>query len=116
MDVVAQMQEQIKAGIVSKTINHDMQGKHILGHKEYKHGRSYLLEGVSAQDLVDKYSGTGHAIEEKKTGQWKQREAIDADVNIGVNIDPITGEKTLTNRFTIHYSKNRTHIVPSRRR
>ena len=116
MDVVAQMQEQIRTGVVSKTINPDMQGKHILGHKEYRQGRSYLLEGVDAQGLVDRYSGTGHAIEEKKTGKWKCREAIDADVDIGVNIDPITGEQTLTNRFTIHYSKSRTHIVPSRRR
>ena len=80
MDAVAQMHEQLRVGAVSKTINPEMQGKHILGHKEYRQGRSYLLEGVCAQELVDRYSGTGHAIEEKRTGQWKRREAIDADV------------------------------------
>ncbi|MDR2168227.1 MAG: hypothetical protein LBE35_10340 [Clostridiales bacterium] len=35
--------------------------------------------------------------------------------NIGVEVDRKTGKKTITNRFTIHYSRTGTHVVPARR-
>ncbi|MBT2157583.1 hypothetical protein JMW52_14115 [Clostridioides difficile] len=38
---------------------------------------------------------------------------MEVDKNIGVNVNNITGEKTLTNKFKIHYSKTGTHIVPA---
>jgi len=80
----------------------------------YKQGRSYLLDGVDAQALVDKYHGTGH-IPINEAGDWN-KEVVIADRDIGMNVDHETGIETLTNRFVIHYRKTGTHIVPTRRR
>jgi hypothetical protein len=71
--------------------------------------KSYLLASVDAQELFDKYAGTGE-LRVLSNGQFSNQELVIADVNIGysVNVDGIH----LTNKFKIHHSKNRTHIVP----
>ena len=103
----------IKSDAVNKTINPEKQSRHILGSNGYIPGRSYLFDSVDAQELVDKYHGTGRA-EISRMGMWKNVENVTADRNIGVRIDPKTGEETPTNRFTIHYSKTGTHVVPAK--
>lgn len=96
-----------------KTIDEGKQGKHILGHNNYQKGKSYLTVSMNeAQQLVNKYAGTG-APQRTRTGEFSNQELIIADRAIGVNIDNKTGKKTLTNRFYIHYSKSGTHIVPT---
>lgn len=103
------------------TINPGRQDKHIQGTNNYiqelKQGRykSYLLEGVDPQQLVDKYAGTGELRRVGKIGKWINKEFIEADENIGYWVYEETGKGHITNRFTISYSKEKgTHIVPAR--
>ena len=113
-----QKMEEIRAYIrseaVDKKINPEKQNRHIKESAEYIAGRSYLLPGVDAQELVDTYHGTGETWV-AKSGAWKQKETIRVDKNIGVNVDLFAAKETITNRFTIHYSKTGSHIVPSER-
>ena len=91
-----------------KKIHVGRQGKHILGHNNYKKGKSIL--GISVektQDLVNKYSGTG-----KKLGP--NRERVNFKEIIGEYVDPKTGKVYKTTMGTIHYSKDGTHIVPEK--
>jgi len=107
--------EFIKSDTLNKTVNPEKQSQHIRGSNGYIQGRSYLLDGVDAQELVDRYSGTGD-IHYCKASKRISKEVVRANRDIGVRINPETGEETLTNKFTIHYSKTGTHIVPARRR
>ena len=104
----------IKSDAVNKTINLEKQSRHVRESAGYVVGRSYLLPGVDAQELVDKYHGTGETWV-SKSGVWKQKETVRVSTNIGVNIDLHTAKETITNRFTIHYSRTGSHIVPSER-
>ena len=91
-----------------KTINEDKQGKHIVGHKNYIPGRSILTISISeAQELIDKYSGTGTVI-----GDHKER--IDFGRVIGKYVDKDTGKESETTIGIIHYSNTGVHIVPAK--
>jgi len=106
------LKKKIRSPEVNKTIEEGKQGKHILGHKNYKDGRSYLkVSAEEAQRLVDQYAGTGQIKRDSK-GHWTNKEFVSADHIIGVVVDANTGETVETSRFSIHYSKNGVHIVP----
>ncbi|RHN99885.1 minor capsid protein [Clostridium sp. AM22-16AC] len=106
------LKKKIRSPEVNKTIEEGKQGKHILGHKNYKDGRSYLKVSVEeAQRLVDQYAGTGQIKRDSK-GHWTNKEFVSADHIIGVVVDANMGETIETSRFSIHYSKNGVHIVP----
>jgi SPP1 gp7 family putative phage head morphogenesis protein len=110
------IRDKIQSDEQIKTIEIDKQGKHILGHKNYIEGRSYLTISLEeAQELVNKYAGTGE-IRRTAAGAWNNKETIKADIDVGVFVDSNTNTESITNSFTIHYSKKGTHIVPSRRR
>ena len=109
------MTEHIKSDAVNKQINPEKQGRHEKNSKYYVKGRSYLLSGVDAQELVDRYHGTGQTFF-ANNGVWKNKEVVSTENVIGVLVNPSTGEKTFTNSFTIHYSRTGTHIVPAPRR
>lgn len=100
-----------------KTLNVGNQLKHIHGAGgRYIDGRSYLYGSMEdAQALVKRYAGTGEPVLFRGTGEWKYKEVVTAEEDIGVVVDPETREEVSTNRFTIHYGKNGTHIVPTRR-
>ena len=107
-DVIAS----IKDGSQPLKIEVGKQGKHILGHNNYIEGRSYLTISLEeAQELVNKYAGTGE-LEIDSNGNWKKREVIKTNKNIGVNVSMIDGSEIVTSNFKIHYSKKGTHIVP----
>ena len=108
-----EIRKRIKSDDVDKTVNIEKQNRHIRGTYEYTEWRSYLLDDVDAQELVDRYHGTGRP-ERAKSGMWTNKETIIADRNIGINVDPDTHVETITNRFTIHYSNTGTHVVPAR--
>lgn len=102
-------------------INQGSQDKHILGTNNYKteleNGRkkSYLLDNIDPQELVNKYAGTGEIRRDLK-GKWTNKEFIEHTENIGYAVNPETNEEILTNKFAIHYSKKKgTHIVPSKK-
>lgn len=104
----------LASGRQPKTIESGKQGKHILGHNNYKPGKSYLtITEIEAQELVDKCAGTGEILKDQK-GRWSNKELAEAERIIGVVVD-LSGENTLTSRFIIHYSKTGTHIVPTLR-
>jgi len=108
-----EIRERIKSGDIDKTVNDEKQNRHIRGTREYIDGRSYLFDGIDPQELVNKYHGAGW-MPITKQGEWRNREIIVADNDIGVDVDRDTKNETITNRFTIHYSNTGTHVVPTK--
>ena len=108
--------EHIKSNVVNKKVNPEKQNRHNRNSIDYVCGRSYLLDGVNAQELVDRYHDTGDIRYNRAGDTWINKEFIIADRNIGVSINPATGKETITNCFTIHYSNTGTHVVPTERR
>ena len=118
------MIEEVKKQIseLPKNIRVGQQNKHIAGTNEYKqyvkiqkikgeYGPSRLNGGIEfAQELVNKYSGTGDP--RMKCGRWLNYEFVEANENIGIVVNNLNGIERETNRFKIHYNKNGTHIVP----
>ena len=94
-------------------IEEGKQGKHLKGHNNYRHGKSYLTITMDeAQALVDKYAGTGDLQRDSK-GKWKHTEVIRGNNSvIGYAISIVDSKEHKTKVFKIHYSKNGTHIVP----
>jgi len=88
-----------------KTISEGKQGKHIVGHNNYRVGRSTLTISINeAQQLINIYSGRGQCITTNK-------ERIDFGRIIGYYVNDNTSMPTSIG--IIHYSKNGTHIVPA---
>ncbi len=90
------------------SIQKDRQGKHMVGHRNFKIGRS-IFDGTfdDAEQLVKQYAGTGITI-----GEGKER--VDFGKIIGQYVDQETGKKYPTTIGVIHYSKDGCHIVPAR--
>lgn len=102
----------IESGKVSTTINADKQNRHIKDSGGYIEGRSYINGTVEdAQKLVDELSGTGELVF-KPNGEWNNKEKVEANKVIGVDVNPSTMKETDTTKATIHYSKTGSHIVP----
>ncbi len=104
------VQDAIRSGEVSKSINREKQMRHTLtGHPE---GRSYLYGDVDfAQKLVDELSGTGEAVI-VKDDIWTKHERVVAPEVVGCHVDKSTGVQTETKAAMIVYSKTGTHIYP----
>lgn len=101
--------EEIRNGRVSKTINKDKQERHTRdGHIP---GRSYINGDVNyAQKLVDNLSGTGTPVV-SRNGEWTHRERVESSHKIGTHVDS-SGVQTVTNKAMIVYSKTGSHIYP----
>ncbi len=106
-------------GVLSKIkelpskVNKGSQGKHIRGSHNFDETRSELT--VDPEELYKLYSGKGtHYPRKRKTGEWKNKEVFEHTSVIGLYYDISTGERTQTNRGTIHYSTSGWHIVPAR--
>ena len=107
------LESKIASGEITLKINPEKQAAHMKG-KDYVEGRSYFTISLQEiQDIVYKQSGTGN-IHAYSNGQIK--ETIICKKDIGVDVDPVTKAETKTNSATIHYSKSRTHLVPSKRK
>lgn len=103
--------EKVNNGEITLTLNSEKQAPHMQATKAA--GKSYFTIGIDElQEIVNKKHGTG-LIRVTNTGQI--RETITVDNDIAVNVSNDTREESPTNRFTIHYSKRRTHAVPSRK-
>lgn len=103
IDTEESIREDIKNGKYPLNINVQAQNKHIPGTKEYKEGRSILTIPIEeAQDLIDKYAGTGIPI--VIDGEWKNKERIESnDKIVGVFKDK-KGTSLDTSNFIIHYN------------
>ncbi|MGN9866613.1 T7SS effector LXG polymorphic toxin [Bacillus swezeyi] len=90
------------------------QEKHIPETPNYKqevaNGKTKSIfygDNKKAQELLDKYAGTGEIL---KNG----REVVNFGQKIGKAYDMKTGKYIETTRGTIHYSKDGAHIVPAK--
>ena len=93
-----------------KLIHEDQQGKHIIGHKNYKEeeGKSITtLSMVKMEELLQKYAGTGQIARDNG-------ERVDFKEIIGFYINKQKNKKYETTVGIIHYSKSGLHIVPAR--
>lgn len=106
------LKREIRSGTYNLKIN-GQQNKHILGHHDYIEGRSYLLDGINPQDLVNKYAGTGNFIR-NTNGEWhRNQERVTVNDFVGINVNIKTGQLEFTRTFNIIYSKKKgTHVVP----
>ena len=112
----AEIRERIRSDETPKQLNSGNQNKHIVGSKGYQEGRSYIYGDLStAQDIVNQRAGTGE-IRLNDRGEWNHKEFVTLDHDIGVYINPQSGEHYPTNTVSIHYGKKGTHIVPARRK
>lgn len=103
------VEEAIRSGQVSKTINKDKQKRHTKD--DHIPGRSYLDGDCDfAQELVDKYGGKGVAILDRHNN-WTNKEKFDHSTTIGTHVD-IDGTENRTNLGVISYSKTGTHVYP----
>ncbi len=91
-------------GIIN--IHKGRQDKHLKDANNFTEGRSYLtISNDEIKDIIATKSGTG--IKQKNI------EEISADKIIGVNVNPVYGHKTLTDRGKVHSSKDGYHLVPT---
>lgn len=117
--------ERVRGGMPN-AVRQAAQRKHIKGSKEYEEkadsmrrsgspypAPSYLtVSEDEADDLVRRFAGKGRAGM-RRDGSWNGREVCTADRIIGYIVGR-DGEEVPTRRFTIHYGKRGTHIVPAR--
>ena len=115
------LRKYLRSDKVDKTIKPGDQKKHILGTNERKTNNkngSYLTVSLEeAQELVNKYAGTGEIKRTRADNRFSGHEVCTADHVIGVVLDEETGEEICkTRKFTIHYTKSNkgVHIIPAR--
>jgi hypothetical protein len=110
------LREKIASGEISIKLNPDKQAPHILGSAKYNpaDNKSYfIISSDELQRIVMSNYATGH-VQITKKGQIKETISVGSD--IGTCLDIKGASLGSTNRFTIHYSKSRTHAVPTIRR
>ncbi|RHO50738.1 hypothetical protein DW115_01280 [Clostridium sp. AM09-51] len=108
--------EGIENGEITNLLNSEKQKPHILGSDMYdpaKHKSYFIISEEELQSIINKYYGTGE-VKIKENGQIKEILSVKDNIGVCVDIDGNFIEET--NRMTIHYSKKRTHIVPTKRR
>ncbi|MCD7787912.1 MAG: polymorphic toxin type 50 domain-containing protein [Firmicutes bacterium] len=108
------LMERIADGSITLTINKTMQARHM--YDTHEEGKSYFNENVTydfLQELINERHGSGY-IRITKSGQIKETFVLSEDVATDVPEGQTAG--TPTNRITAHYSKTRTHLVPSEKK
>lgn len=106
------IRDAIESGKVKPIINKELQGRHLLGNKHFKLGRSYMDMSIEdTQKLLDELKGTGNPVFDRK-GEWKHKERVVCSDFVGVHVDGSTGTETKTKNLTITYSKTGCHIMP----
>jgi hypothetical protein len=88
------------------------QGKHILGHNNYRSGNS-ILTHKDPQGLLNKFAGKGDPVGGTR-GAPGFKERVDFGEEIGKHVDSQTRVATPTTKGIIHYSKDGAHIVLAR--
>ena len=118
---IAKENEKIRSNLGTEEfplkIQSDKQGKHIRGYRTYIEGKSYLAVSTSeegfvlSQNIVSEYHGKG-VFQRDSKNEWKHTEVVVCDRIIGFVLNK-DGRWQETDRVTIHYAKNGTHIVPT---
>ena len=89
----------------------DQQNKHIPGKHNYIPGKS-ILEHPKPQKLLNKFAGSGRALNGEIPGTPNYREMVDFKEHIGIWKND-KGTSLPTTKGVIHYGKKGAHIVPS---
>lgn len=113
-----QITDAIETGKITKTLNHEKQAPHMLNLKEYdpsKNKSYFTISEEELQLLIDKHYGTGE-IDIGRNGIANAKEYITVDKIVGHSISSTGEDLGETNRFRIHYSKIRTHAVPTKKK
>ncbi|MDU5649120.1 MAG: minor capsid protein [Haemophilus parainfluenzae] len=97
--------DKILSGAYGAKINEEKQKPHM--ESTAGKGKSYLFDTVDPQELFNKYAGTG-TMEKDVNGNNTNKEICTADDYIGVD----GKSRKQTEKFKIHHSKQRTHVVP----
>lgn len=97
--------DKILSGAYGAKINEEKQKPHM--ESTAGKGKSYLFDTVDPQELFNKYAGTG-TMEKDVNGNNTNKEICTADAYIGVD----GKSRKQTEKFKIHHSKQRTHVVP----
>ena len=118
------LREKIQSSDTKKELEPGQFKKHVQGSHEYKqyqdkykrqgqYGPSYLtVDEKKAQELVDKYAGTG-ILTRRKDGSWANEEVITTHPqDVGIAVNNMDGKEVPTSVFKIKYGKNGTHVVP----
>jgi hypothetical protein len=104
------------SGIVGQVsapkLHQGQQDKHIEGTNNFDPRRSVLTD-PDPQGLLDRFGGTGTAVNDVPGGQPGFRERVNFGKIIGNFVDDDTGRSYPTTNGIIHYSKKGAHIVPS---
>lgn len=109
------LKEKVDSGEISLILNPEKQNPHIYGTSAYnveKHKSYFVVSQSQLQDIVSNNYATGNVLI-AKSGQIK--EILNTADDIGVCVRANGEVIGKTNRVTIHYSKDRTHIVPAKR-
>ena len=106
-----------KVNLNNLEIEISKQNKHLENTNEYKvslaNGQQKSLITVSLDSLKG-YVGTGQQVGKIAIRLPGSKERVNFNKNIGIYIDPVTGNQTPTTIGIIHYSKNGYHIVPAK--
>ncbi|MDR2538287.1 MAG: hypothetical protein LBC43_01385 [Bifidobacteriaceae bacterium] len=112
----ADSEQPLSQTYVRQNLETEQWGKLVHADKQRPHneltsepGKSYLLASVDAQELFNKYAGTGE-LQRDHRKRFINIELVQADFYVGIAVNE--GKRKLTKRFKIHHPKNRTHIVP----
>ena len=106
-----------KVNLNNLEIEISKQNKHLENPNEYKvslaNGQQKSIITVSLDSLKG-YVGTGQQVGKTEIGLPGSKERVNFNKNIGIYIDPVTGDRTPTTMGIIHYSKNGYHVVPAK--
>ena len=106
-----------RANLYNLEIEISKQNKHLENTNEYKvslaNGQQRSVITASLDSLKG-YIGTGQQVGKVEIGFPGSKERVNFNKNIGVYIDPVTGNRAPTTIGIIHYSKNGYHIVPAK--
>lgn len=92
----------------------DKEGKHLLGHNNYKGElNKSIFEHSNPEILAKKHAGTGIRDSKMKPGVPRYKEIVNFKEFIGYHVNQKTGVKTSTTWGKIHYAKDGIHIVPT---
>lgn len=109
------LKEKIANGEISLKLNPEKQNPHIFGTKEYnpQNNKSYFNASLDElQKILNNTYGTGDVLISSR-GQIK--EIIKIEEELSTVVDKNGNDLGKTNRFTVHYSEKRTHIVPTKK-
>lgn len=112
-EATAILKNKIKSGEISTKLRWTDQNKHTKGTEKYKNAvkkgeyPSYTLNTrEELQEIIDRCSGPIYIRERDII-----RHGSDPEFK-GMSVDRSNGKAVRTTKYTIHYSKNGTHIVP----